>query len=150
MLCTVQVSLEKFKVNECLIWMRVEHQYIVPLWGVVRHDNTVMMLSKYIQCTPLSVMIDMKFKLSDRNIVKWIKQLLCVLEYIHSMNIVHMDIKPANILLTYDEDIVLIDWGLAMELNNNGQQLVSNPRGTMYFMAPEVCRKFVYRRANEL
>ncbi|XP_033096383.1 uncharacterized protein LOC117100704 isoform X2 [Anneissia japonica] len=133
------VPFENFEVDETLIWMRLEHQYIVPLWGVVRHGSVIMMLSKYIPCRPLSIMND-EVPRSDRNIVKWIKQLLCVLEYIHSMNIVHMDIKPANILLTYDDDIVLIDWGLAMELNNNGQQIVSNPRGTAQFMAPEVCR----------
>ncbi|XP_033096384.1 uncharacterized protein LOC117100705 [Anneissia japonica] len=134
------VPIKHFVVTEVLIWMRLEHKYIVPLWGVVRHGNDILMISEYIPSRPLSVRIAELPRCDHIIIVKWIKQLLCVLEYIHSMNIVHMDIKPANILLTYKGDIVLIDWGLAMELNNNGQQKVSKPRGTKLFMAPEVCR----------
>jgi len=65
------------------------------------------------------------------------RETLHALSYLHSVNIIHRDIKGANILLTNSGDIKLVDFGVSAEL-----KVASEKRntliGTPYWMAPEV------------
>lgn len=67
--------------------------------------------------------------LQGYNIVKFIYIL------VHSLNIVHRDIKPQNILITKDEVAKLIDFGRSVQLKSNEQKLIGS-EGTHHFMAP--------------
>ena len=78
-----------------------------------------------------------------------IKQVLEALEYLHSMDICHRDVKPENILFEseltkYDchdlpssNSIRLIDFGLAREHNIARHGYMTSPVGTSYYIAPE-------------
>ena len=62
-------------------------------------------------------------------------QLFAGLEHLHSHNLVHRDVKPANILCMDQRQIKLTDFGLAGE--HCGTKLGSRP-GTVNYMAPEL------------
>ena len=64
------------------------------------------------------------------------KQLITTLQYIHSNNIVHRDIKPDNILLDLDNTIKLCDFGVSKIIPPG--QLVNDSCGTPAFIAPEI------------
>lgn len=66
-------------------------------------------------------------------------QILSGVEAIHRRNIVHFDLKPANIFVR-DETVRVGDYGLAKLLSESRQSL-SFGRGTPYYMAPEVMRR---------
>lgn len=65
------------------------------------------------------------------------RELLEVVQHLHSLNICHLDIKPDNVLLTNSGNVRLIDFVTACELQAAGQQLVGNC-GTEGFKAPEI------------
>lgn len=65
---------------------------------------------------------------------EWAMQLLRVVKYLHDRGIVHSDIKPANILLSDNDNIILIDFGYAYRAAPN----LSFSRGTPVYAAPEV------------
>lgn len=62
------------------------------------------------------------------------------LNYIHSKNLVHSDIKPANILISTSTpaQLKLSDFGFAKKVNEKGNYTLSGKKGTRCWMAPEV------------
>ena len=72
------------------------------------------LVMEYIAGEDLAEMMEQNgaaFPLED--VLKWAKQLCDALEYLHSQNIIHRDIKPQNLKLTPNGQIVLLDFGLA-------------------------------------
>lgn len=65
------------------------------------------------------------------------RETLHALAYLHSVNIIHRDIKGANILLTNSGDIKLVDFGVSAELKQASEKR-NTLIGTPYWMAPEV------------
>jgi [calcium/calmodulin-dependent protein kinase] kinase len=79
----------------------------------------------------------LKGNLEKHILRKFIQELVEGLMYLHSINIVHRDIKPQNILLSQNFEIKLADFGQAQDIST-GDQLTSTV-GTYYFFAPECC-----------
>jgi len=70
--------------------------------------------------------------ISQELAVKWLRQLIVILEQIHQQNLLHRDIKPSNIMLREDGQLVLIDFGL-VGVGPLGATVV----GTHGYTAPE-------------
>jgi eukaryotic-like serine/threonine-protein kinase len=68
-------------------------------------------------------------------------RLASALHHVHLRNIIHLDIKPANILVTNDGDFMILDFGLAHHRNYG---TLAEACGTARYMAPEQLRQFVY------
>lgn len=54
--------------------------------------------------------------IDEKNAIRWLDQLVNILETVHSQNFFHRDIKPSNIMLKVDGQLVLIDFGTAREI----------------------------------
>ncbi len=75
-------------------------------------------------------------------IANWLEQITKALEYIHELKIIHCDIKPANIIITPNGDIKLIDFGAATRTNGEKYVVEFDSRsqiviGTSGYAAPE-------------
>jgi serine/threonine protein kinase len=69
--------------------------------------TTHYIVTEYIDGAPLNA-----YTFTDKKVVyKFIGQLIDAVEYIHSLGVVHFDIKPGNIMVTASEDLKLIDFG---------------------------------------
>lgn len=85
----------------------------------------------------------MKLIIYNSFFLKYIYQISKALDYIHSQNIIHRDVKPENILLGYFNEVKLADFGWSYELayndeNNNNNVLPSGVVGTLDYLAPEI------------
>ena len=85
----------------------------------------------------LRQLINKRTKLSEKTTRFIFKQLIDVLKYIHSKNIVHRDIKPDNILIDLNNTIKLCDFGVGKEIKQNTSHIY-DPCGTPAFVAPEL------------
>ena len=66
-----------------------------------------------------------------------IEKLLRALIHCHSINITHRDIKPENVMFDSNDELKLIDFGLAKQTKKKNQSM-HTIAGTPYFIAPEV------------
>lgn len=82
-------------------------------------------------------------KIDEKYIGVIMRELLIALKYIHKDNIIHRDIKAANVLVTNDGSIKLCDFGVAAQLNHATLRR-QTMAGTPYWMAPEVIMEGVY------
>mgnify|MGYP001247401551 CR=1 FL=1 len=75
-------------------------------------------------------------------IIEYVKQIACALQYAHDNNIIHRDIKPDNILVGLQDELLISDFGIAVISKTGYSSLQSsyNIGGTPYYMAPEAFR----------
>ncbi|XP_067279676.1 serine/threonine-protein kinase 10 [Pseudorasbora parva] len=114
------------------------HQYIVKLLDAFFYDNNLSIMIEF--CAGGAVdatMLELDRGLQEPQIRVICKQMLEALQYLHSMKIIHRDLKAGNILLTLDGDIKLADFGVSAK-NTKTLQRRDSFIGTPYWMAPEV------------
>uniref|UniRef100_A0A672M6H1 Myosin light chain kinase, smooth muscle n=1 Tax=Sinocyclocheilus grahami TaxID=75366 RepID=A0A672M6H1_SINGR len=82
--------------------------------------------------------VDEDFELTEREVIKYMLQIIDGVQFIHKQGIVHLDLKPENIMCINKtgSKIKLIDFGLARRLEHSGSLKVLF--GTPEFVAPEV------------
>ena len=64
--------------------------------------------------------------------------LVDALAFMHSKRVIHMDIKPSNVLLSKSGKVKLCDFGFATEVDESGSVCTEVPKGSRYYVAPEV------------
>lgn len=57
-------------------------------------------------------------KISEEQLLSWLKQLVTILDYLHNQGYIHRDIKPANIILRSSGQLGLVDFGSARKIDN--------------------------------
>ena len=77
-----------------------------------------------------------KKKLSAAHLLDLYMQLAEGLSYMHSQNVVHLDMKPQNVIVTPEGQVKIVDFGLCMPAGNYNRRV----QGTPDFMAPEQIR----------
>lgn len=114
------------------------HQYIVKLLDAFFFDNKLSIMIEFCPGGAVdAIMLELDRGLQEPQIRVICKQMLEALQYLHSMKIIHRDLKAGNILLTLDGDIKLADFGVSAK-NTKTLQRRDSFIGTPYWMAPEV------------
>jgi outer membrane protein assembly factor BamB/serine/threonine protein kinase len=70
-------------------------------------------------------------------LITYIKQVGAALQYIHDLGLIHQDVKPGNLLLGFQGELLLSDFGLASVAHRTVSQSVQDLMGTARYMAPE-------------
>src|SRR6266851_221096 len=76
-------------------------------------------------------------KISWGNALNYMDQVLAALSYAHGQNVIHRDVKPANMMLTPSGAIKLMDFGIARSGNDLGLTVTGTTVGSLAYMSPE-------------
>jgi serine/threonine protein kinase len=111
--------------REALITARLQHPSIVPIYEAgAWPDGTPFFAMKWVAGMPLDRIIAAADKFEDRlALLPRIAAASDAIAYAHSQRIVHRDLKPANVLIGDFGETVVIDWGLAKDLDSDESSL---------------------------
>ena len=82
-----------------------------------------------------------EYCLTERKCQIFVRQIVRGVQFIHSQGIIHLDLKPFNIMFANpmdDYNLRIIDFGLAEQLKIGENEVSMNMCGTLEFMSPEV------------
>ena len=126
--------IERFQVEARTI-ARLQHPHILPLYDYgTTDDNILYLVMAYIEGGSLEDrVIDGQMPLPT--VERFLRQLAGAMDYAHRQDVIHRDIKPGNILIDSEENVLLADFGIAKisDSNMTGTGVV----GTPAYMAPE-------------
>lgn len=130
------------KVNlrqEADLLKNLKHPYLPRVYDFLEREDGVYTVMDFIQGEDLDTAINRQGKYSQKEVKKWAEQLGEVLAYLHGQNppIIHSDIKPANIMLTQNGDICLIDFNISLAAGLDSKTAVGISVG---FSPPEQYR----------
>jgi len=91
-----------------------DHPNIVKVIDVFEENGTAYMVMEYVEGETLQQLVDRKGKLSEKEALEYIIPLCDALEVVHEKGLLHLDIKPSNILIKKQTNTpVLIDFGIS-------------------------------------
>ncbi|GBG31088.1 Mitogen-activated protein kinase kinase kinase 2 [Hondaea fermentalgiana] len=137
-------------VEEVRVMESLSHRNIVQYHGSIFHEEDHM-LEIYLEYVPggsLSSLIKSFGALSDDLLKSYTAQMVAGIRYLHARDIIHRDIKAANVLVTIDGVCKLADFGcskLLFDMNEDDRdQTLQRIRGSVPWMAPEVIQEIKY------
>lgn len=118
---------------------RLKHPHLPSIVDVIDGDGTFLIVMDYIEGNPLNVLVNDQGAQSQEDVIDWAKQLCDVLGYLHSRTpaIIYRDMKPSNVMLKPDGNVMLIDFGTAREYKNKNMVEDTTCLGTQGYAAPE-------------
>ena len=132
---TVNSCRKKF-LKEAKHIAKLDHPNIIRIIDVFDENSTSYYVMEYIEGGSLSNKLGTT-GLSMSEATRYIFQVAETLEYIHKKNIAHLDIKPSNIMLNGNDEIVLIDFGVSKQYDfSTGEQTSVSPVGCSSGYAP--------------
>jgi DNA-binding response OmpR family regulator len=80
----------------------------------------------------------MQAGLKESEALRYVEQIACALRVVHNAGLLHRDLKPPNVMLRENDEVALIDFGLARALNGSTRSTRTGVlRGSPYYMSPE-------------
>eukprot|EP00760_Papus_ankaliazontas_P023037 PhM_4_TR19128/c1_g1_i1/m.24016 len=124
--------------SEISILKKLDHSHIVKYYSTSRTGTSVNIFMEYVPGGSIKDIITNFGALSDATVVQYTYQIVLGLEYLHRNQVLHGDIKGANILVGVDGTCKLADFGSATV--SIERVMAAKQTGTPLWMAPEVVR----------
>lgn len=125
-------------IAETDILKRLNHPNLPSIIDVIDGEDTFLIVMDYIEGKPLSEALKREGAQPQEKVVEWAKQICDVLGYLHSRKppIIYRDMKPSNVMLRPDGNIMIIDFGTAREYKS-ASIADTTCLGTQGYAAPE-------------
>lgn len=118
---------------------KFNHPHLPSIIDVIDMEDSFIIVMDYIEGRSLKSVLDSGGAQNPDQVIEWGKQICDVLEYLHNRKppIIYRDMKPANLMLKPDGNIMLIDFGTAREFKNRAMVEDTTCLGTRGYAAPE-------------
>jgi serine/threonine protein kinase len=128
---------ERFE-NEAVYMAKLNHKSITRVIDIVKNNKVLAIIMELLDGEDLSARIKKKGPLKIEETIDVFLQLLDAFEYAHLNGIVHRDIKPSNIFIDKNNQVKVLDFGIAKVFGEGiGKTITGVQMGTPAYMSPE-------------
>ncbi|MCX5785565.1 MAG: protein kinase [Elusimicrobia bacterium] len=136
-------------VQEAKIVSRLQHPNIVGVQAIVEQEDEIYLIFDYVDGKTLSDLLKEKGRLPLQECKDIFKGVCGAVHYAHMSNVIHRDLKLANIMLDKNGNAKVMDFGLASELRESLTRVThQTTSGTPAYMAPEQYMGIVKRESD--
>lgn len=147
-------------VNEVSVLSKLSHPFVVRYVEAVEQPDRIFIVMEYCSGGDLGKYIKKLLDkspswsyLPEKQILRWTRQLVEALLYMHQNGLLHRDIKPANIFLAsrdHDTSVLKIgDFGVSKILQHCDEEAATRC-GTPLYFSPEMCNGLPYTAKNDI
>jgi hypothetical protein len=131
-----RVDIQLRTVREARAAARLDHPGVVQVFDVVWRSDRAWIVMEYVRSRSLQIAIQADGPFAHREAARIGLRVLAALRAAHAAGVLHLDVKPHNVLLAEDGRVVLGDFGLAVTRDPDGgpEPVVM---GSPYYVAPE-------------
>ena len=122
---------------EATILARLNHPQIATIYELFRADGDLLMVMEFVRGESLDKLSERFGAISPERAAYVIDQILSALEHAHRGGVVHRDVKPANVMVTDEGAIKIMDFGIARVLGAEQKTVDFRLMGTPAYMSPE-------------
>lgn len=137
----------------------LQHENIVQYLGSNSDDRHFNIFLEYVPGGSVAAMLNSYGQLQEPLIRNFVRQILAGLSYLHGRDIIHRDIKGANVLVDNKGNIKISDFGISKRVEasallqpqkNGGHMHRPSLQGSVFWMAPEVVKQTSYTRKADI
>jgi serine/threonine protein kinase len=136
-------KLEEFQqvfFNEVQAAGKLIHPHIVSVYDATVEEDCCYLVMEYVDGSSLEGYCKKENLLPLDKVIKIIFQCAKALDYAHQNDVVHRDVKPANILISTKGEAKISDFGIAMVKGDSGLSQPGSLTGSLYYASPEQLR----------
>src|SRR4030095_5543834 len=122
--------------REIKVLAGLSHPNIAALRTALTINNQLVMILEYVEGTTVAARVE-HGAIPCAEAVRYIAQVLSALSYAHKLQIIHRDVKPANMMVAPDGTIKLMDFGIARSNVDLGMTTTGTTLGSLAYMSPE-------------
>ncbi|PKM67831.1 MAG: hypothetical protein CVU95_04065 [Firmicutes bacterium HGW-Firmicutes-2] len=111
--------------NEKDILVKLNHVSLPKIADLFEDKRGIFIIESLVEGQSLYTLLNEGENFQEKDVINWMVQICEALQYIHNKNILHMDIKPQNILITEDNKVILIDFGIATYIDKDEEDYIT-------------------------
>lgn len=121
-----------------------KHPNIPDLEAFFAQEGRFYLIQEFVDGQDLFKELKQRGRFSEMEVRQVFNEILPILHFLHSRNVIHRDLKPSNIIRRRDGSLVLIDFGVSKQLSASVQTSVGTVTGTVGYAPPEQMRGVVF------
>lgn len=122
-------KLRKKFLEEAATLFSIHHEHIIRVTDIFEENGTAYYVMDFIEGESLQQMLKRRGTLPEETALVYIRQVADALDYIHSQNRLHLDVKPGNIMVTRQDNAILIDFGASKHYDDESGENTSTLMG---------------------